>query len=285
MKPVDTPEPATSVTLVATVDAGRLARRVLLFCLACELALFLLDYTVNFSEWTDIGALRRMFNTTREDGIASWFGVTQTLLTALTLSVIWFSSSAHRRPRWKSAGWLILTGFFLYMAVDDGAQIHERVGTAFDVMRERAGDAPDLTPSYMWQVLFVPLFGAVGLFMFWFLWREIRDVAGRVLLVVAIGCQVLAVGLDFQEGLEPEHPLNVYTMIAARYDFEAFAEREFGETEYDAALHLSQSFEETIEMAAISMFWFLFLRYLSVEPREIQVRFRNRDRHAASAVV
>ena len=55
------------------------------------------------------------------------------------------------------------------MAVDDGAQLHERLGSTFKAMREDVGSSLDFFPSYPWQILFLPIFGTLGLFMLWFL--------------------------------------------------------------------------------------------------------------------
>ena len=45
-------------------------------CVVSEIALFLLDWHVNYGRLLDYGPIRRLLNTTREDGLASWFGVT-----------------------------------------------------------------------------------------------------------------------------------------------------------------------------------------------------------------
>ena len=74
-----------------TINSERLARRVLIFCLLAEIVFVFLDYHINYGEWTYIGAMRRMFNTAREDGLASWFAMTQTLLAGLTLGLIYIS--------------------------------------------------------------------------------------------------------------------------------------------------------------------------------------------------
>ena len=159
----------TSTSVELTIDSERLARRVLHFCIAAEILFVFLDYHVNYAEWTDIGAIRRMFNTAREDGLASWFATTQTLLAGLTLGLIYLSVKNGPGPRWKAKGWLVLTLFFVYMAVDDGAQLHERLGSTFKAMREDVGSSLDFFPSYPWQILFLPIFGTLGLFMLWFL--------------------------------------------------------------------------------------------------------------------
>lgn len=262
-----------STPVKLTVDSERLARRVILFCLLAEVLFVFLDYHVNYGEWTDIGAMRRLFNTAREDGLASWFATTQTLLTGLTLGFIYLSLKNRSGARGKATGWLILAIFFIYMAVDDGAQLHERVGSTVETIRSNAGSSFDFFPSYTWQLVFLPSFGALGLFMLVFLWRELQATSSRVLLLTAISFQVFAVGMDFLEGLEPTHRWNLYAIISDNYDLEPWTEARFGESAYDTLAHFSRSIEEALEMAAISIFWFLFLRHLSVVAGDLRVRF------------
>lgn len=254
------------------VDARRLARRVLWFCLLAELALLVLDYHVNYGRATEIGALRRMFNTAREDGLASWFAVTQTLLIALTLWLIYSVAKAGRKPRAIVVGWLVLALFFTYMAIDDGAQIHERLGSTFKALREASGASLDFFPSYTWQLIFLPGFAALGFFTVAFLWFELNDNASRALLVAAISLLALAVGLDFVEGLDDDHPWNAYTLLSERYDIVPWTRARFGKSDFDTLRHFSKSIEETIEMAANSLLWFIFLRHLPLMSREFRVR-------------
>lgn len=259
----------------AFVDAGRAGKVQFAACAATVVFLWWLDYYVNYSEWTDIGAIRRLCNMTREDALASWFQVTQTLLTGLTALLVWFSARHRRAGRWHVAGWLVVALFFLYMAVDDGAQVHERIGTAFDELRERGVGPGVLFPSYAWQILFVPVLGGVGAFMFAFLWRTLRSPGARMAVLLAIALQVAAVGLDFQEGLAPDHSLNAFSAIVDRWDFTEFADRQFGETPFDTVTHFSQSLEEGLEMLSIALFWTLFIRRLAQEPGELLLRFTN----------
>ncbi|MDO8795637.1 MAG: hypothetical protein Q7J25_13575 [Vicinamibacterales bacterium] len=270
-----TPPSRLAPSVTAVVNTARASRIQLSLCVGAVIFLMWLDYYVNYSEWTDIGAIRRLCNMTREDALASWFQVTQTLLTGLTALLIWFSARHRRSGGWHSTGWLVVALFFLYMAVDDGAQVHERIGTAFDELRERGVGPGVLFPSYAWQILFVPLLGGVGLFMFAFLWRTLAGRAARLTVLLAIALQAAAVGLDFQEGLAPDHSLNVYSAIVNRWDFVEFADRQFGETPFDTVTHFSQSLEEGVEMISIALFWTLFIRRLAQEPRELMLRFTD----------
>ena len=198
-----------------TVDTKRAARLIFIVCVLAEVAFVLLDYYVNYGRLTEIGALRRMVNITREDGLASFFGTLQTAMVGLTLWLIYISIKKQNRSKWTTAGWLVLAIFFTYMAIDDGAEVHERLGTTLNETTSL-----DFFPSYAWQVLFLPIFGALGLFTLVFLWRELKARAPRILLIAAISCMVLAVGLDFIEGLDYDHPWNLYTIISDHYDID-----------------------------------------------------------------
>jgi len=84
-----------------TGHTGRLLRVVFLSCLVAEVAPVYLDLTI-----------RRLFNTTRKDGLASWFQVSQTLVVALTarlLVVVMFHQPVTVVRR---GGWIIVALFF-----------------------------------------------------------------------------------------------------------------------------------------------------------------------------
>lgn len=236
------------------------------FAVGCEVFLVWADYYFNYSRGTSYGPLRRFFNIAREDGAASWFGVTQTVLIALTLVALHLGSrsrpDATRLQRW---GWLVLAIFFVYVAFDDGTQFHERIGSVWGSSRERAildGEAPGWAarlaasfPSYNWQLLFLPMFVALGLFMFAFLWRELDSAGARAALLVSIGLLACAVALDFVEGLPRAHPWNVITAWSRDAGWKAFTMEQFGRSGFDALRHFAKSLEEFIEMLAQTLLW------------------------------
>ena len=265
------------------VDAGRLARAVLVAGVLVEIALVVLDYHVNFGSAVDIGAIRRLFNIAREDGLASWLATTQTLLIALTLWLIYVSVRHRPGLHWKARAWLVLALFFSYMAVDDGAQLHERLGTAMEDWREASG-AHDLSPSYEWQVLFLPVFGLLGLFLLGFLWRELATRSSRTILVASLACIAVAVGLDFVEGLASEHPWNLYTKAADSFDLDPWTMERFGEPGYETLRHFSKSAEEFLEMLAHTLLWFLLLRHLPDTAGAFHASFRPARTASVTAV-
>ena len=246
-----------------SIDPVRLARRVFLYCVTAEIVFVLLDYHVNYGRLVDVGAIRRMTNIAREDSLASWFGTTQTLFVALTAWVLFLLSRAGHVAAWRQVGWAVVAAMFTYMAVDDGAQLHERFGTLASVWSETRGpSAFGAFPSFTWQVLFVPVFGIFGLALAFFLWKELRSRAAFALVLSALACLVVAVALDFVEGLEVDHPLNVYTWVVSQVDVADFAAARFQRNAYDAVEHFSRSLEEFLEMLASTLLWVTFLRHI-----------------------
>lgn len=148
----------------------------------------------------------------------------------------------------------MLAIFFTWMAADDGAEIHEQCANYlghFNLPRVSPWffylDKIKRFPTYYWQMLFGPFFLFMGIFMVYFLWKKLDGMKLRKYLIWGLICLIIAVGMDFFDGLSksPEMimkiiPLNKYTVI-----------------------HFSRALEELFEMFGISLLWYLFLNYLS----------------------
>ena len=155
------------------------------------------------------------------------------------------------------------------MAIDDGAQFHERIGSSFKriLHGDDVYDGMEIAgffPSYAWQLVFLPIFGAFGLFILWFLNRELELTRHKGMVVAAIGLLVLAVIADFFEGLEMDHPWSLHGWIEYTWDL----------TEYQVR-HFSKSIEEFMEMLAMTLLWITFLRHLVRTSPAIDIRFRK----------
>ena len=260
------------------VDLRRLAGRVLAVCLAIEVTLVALDYHVNYGRLSEIGAIRRLFNTAREDGLLSWFSVTQTAFVALTLWLVALTERWRGADRWRVRGWLVVTAVFVWMAMDDGAKVHERVGTATQVLAEHGsamGSVLATFPSYAWQVVFLPFFAAAGLFTLVFLWRELGDATGRALVLAGIGLFVVAVGMDFCEGLDRNHPWNPYAWLAGFQGVSAFTRARFHRAPYATLVHFSKSLEEFAEALANTLLWTAVLRHWARTAPGLRIRFEG----------
>ncbi|NWF38148.1 hypothetical protein F3F96_03225 [Mariprofundus sp. NF] len=239
------------------LNTDRLSWHVLVFLVAIELLLVLLDIVINYAEVIEYRSIHRIFNIAREDGLAGWFMTSQTLVAALVLWLLyWLSCTVDGATALQRRGWLVLALFFSYMSADDGALIHERLGTMFEEIVAESGNGGDvgilsqwleMFPSYEWQFL-LPFFAAVGLYMLYFLWRVLG--VGRPLLMViaAFSCLAVAVVLDFIEGMPKEHALNLYSWLKEAYMLEDYT-----------VDHFAKSLEEFLEMVGISLFLAVFV--------------------------
>ncbi len=253
------PADAAQRPLNVYFDGPAAVRKLLIACVLIEFFLVFIDATVNYGKWIDIGAIRRLCNIAREDGLATWFQVAQTLMAGITLWGIWLVSRQTGQPKKTILGWGILAAFFTFMSADDGAKIHERIGTTAGSLMGDAGVETsgsvgnrilDMFPSYNWQLVVLPVFIALGLFMLYFLWQQTPK--SRHLLLAGVSCFAVAVGLDFFEGLDELHPANIYTKLQTILEL----------SEYTVS-HFAKSLEEFLEMLGISFLWSLFANHLS----------------------
>ena len=225
------------------------------FCLLFEITFVLLDLFVNWYRWSDSGAIRRLFNITREDGLASLFAIVQTLAIALTVWIIYLLSRHMEVSKAVLAGWLVLALFFSYMVIDDGAMVHERIGSAF----KKANQEVEL-PSYAWQFVMAPLFVLMGIFMAGFLWKLGGRQVKRGWLLAALACLGLAVAMDYVEGMDSGYSLLVEGL---------------GWPEKTIA-HFTKSIEEFLEMLGMTFLLILFLNYLGFLTEKIEIRIADR---------
>ena len=251
------------------IDARRLITVLFFVLVGTEVFFVLADAIINVGELTELSPVRRFFNITREDGVASWFAVTQTWMLGLTAAFVYMLVRAGNAARWRRVGWAIIAIFLMYMAMDDGAQFHERIGSSVSTLLD--GEDADsgmgvagFFPSYAWQLVFLPIFAAFGLFILWFLNKELQVANDKLMVMAAIGLLVLAVVADFFEGLDIEHPLNLLGWIETTWDLSEYQVR-----------HYSKSIEEFLEMLAITVLWVVFLRHLvRIAPR-LELQFRR----------
>lgn len=247
-----------------SINPEKLVTVLFFVLLGCEIFFVLGDMFMNVEEWTKHRPMRRFFNITREDGIASWFAVTQTWMMGLTAGLIYWVSRVRGAARWQRIGWMVITIFMLYMSMDDGSKFHERVGSSVKTMLGGEESAESIFPSYTWQLVFLPIFGSVGLYMLWFLNRELSTARDKLYIVAAIGLMVLAVAADFFEGLEMDDPRNLHGWIKQAGDFSTYQVR-----------HYSKSLEEFMEMLAMTTFWVVFLRHLFYLTPGLHFRWRD----------
>jgi hypothetical protein len=234
------------------VRPSRLATWVLLTFLGVEIVLVLLDILVGQAPHV-MRSMRKLCDMAGESSMANWISSAQTLLVA---AVAWLAGVRARvegasRPR--RAAWAAIAGFFLFMALDDGSMLHERLGTLFERQLEQGGALgccgwlQHSLGSYHWIALLGPLFAAMGIFMLVFLWRELGSRQARVTLLLALGCLAVAVGLDYLEGTETGY---IGVMRLLHWDA-------------DPVKHYSRVLEELIELFGTTLFLVTFVQHLT----------------------
>ncbi|QTA82299.1 Uncharacterized protein dnl_46730 [Desulfonema limicola] len=234
------------------IDFVKLAQKVLIICLCIEIGFVLLDFFINYNKWSGYKSLHRLCNIAREDSLASLFGTIQTLMAGLTLwLIVLIQKNNTQTPKKEIFGWCVLAVFFTYMAIDDGAEIHERLGTVFEQMYKGSNHILSFFPSYAWQIIFVPIFGVISIYTYMFLWKQLDTGYSKLLITGAIACFIMAVVLDFFEGMDITHNWNLQTIIKKKYSLKTYT-----------VSHFSKSLEEFLEMAGITFFWVCFIACL-----------------------
>ena len=237
-----------------------------------EIAIVMFDALVTELGWVPIGAVQRFFNITREDGLPNFFSSFQmlavaTVLLLITLVIRGQNQGARSKLVW---GWGLITALFFYMGVDDATKLHERIGTLFGELVTGSEGSPDpgflgqlydVFPSYTWQLVLGPVVAVAGLFVIVFLMRQLPALHLKLLIWVAMGLFVIAVGMDFVEGMENGFMLRVADGFS---------------TSTGRAVHFSKSIEEFLEMVGTTIFLFVFLKTLMAAAPSITFDFRSK---------
>ena len=218
-----------------------------------------MDALISESGWVSIGAARRLFNISREDGVGNFFATFQALAVGDVLLLITLVVRGQSRGTASRTfvGWGVLTGLFLFLGIDDGTKLHERVGSIFKALVTDSsgdgsagflGDLYDVFPSYTWQLVFGPFIIVMGLFLIVFLMKELPSLRLKGLIVMALGLFFVAEAMDFIEGMDNN---DIFDHVADLFS-----------TTPGHAVHFSKSIEEFLEMAATTVFLFVFLKKL-----------------------
>ncbi len=235
-----------------------ITRRIFWCALGIELLIVFLDVFVNHYKWSSVGSIRRMVNITREDSLSNWFSSFQLIMVGYVLWLIAFAVKNQMQNNYKRKFycWAGIGIFFIYMGIDDAIKFHERMGTAFKVLLSRSVEtsgpgildsAYNAFPSYTWQLIFGPFFIAMGIFLIWFLRKELVSHNLWYWFLVAISLYALAIELDFVEGLDNQP----YSGIAGFFSTEDYRIR-----------HMSKALEEFVEMFGTTIFLTVFLKNL-----------------------
>jgi hypothetical protein len=256
------------------LDARRASRTVAYVGLGAGVLLVLLDLVVVFAHDGRVGPFREIFWLTAEETVGTWFAASQTLLVGIVLIGIGLVARkvADQQPAWP---WHLLGAIFVYLSMDDAAQVHESLGTvvehATDLPQPLAGIV-EAFPTYHWQLVFgLPLLALVYLVL-GFAAPRLRCREAKRALIAAVCLLALAVVLDFLEGLPAGHPMNLAERIVGWVDLEAVSRAAFGEPAIITVGHLLRVVEEFVEMAAMTLLLALFTGHLVLTAVPLRLR-------------
>jgi hypothetical protein len=197
----------------------------------------------------------RLFDLSLEMNIPTFFTILLLISASLLLAVITVLNYKEKNP--DVSKWIMLSLGFLFMAYDEGFQVHEDL---VGVVRPLLGDGNLGYFYYAWVVPGMALVLVLGLFFLRFLFR--LPVATRQLFILAA-----IIYLSGCIGFE---------LIGGRYD------ELYGFGRYDAlygyeslTYNMISTVEESLEMAGLIFFIYALLVHVEDNYQEVRFRFTS----------
>jgi hypothetical protein len=183
----------------------------------------------------------RLLNLNNEGNIPSWYSSLSLLLSSGLLAAIGLEKRAQRAP--FATHWMILAGIFVYLSLDEAAEIHE-MGMDLLASFHLTGHL-----YYSWVILGGLFVTIVGISYLRFLGHlpvttmRLFLVSGSLYVGGAIGIEMIGAHWDFLHGQESL----TYALLVA--------------------------LEETMEMSGIAVFIHTLCSYIEQESHEIRLIF------------
>jgi hypothetical protein len=217
------------------------------------LFLLLLDVSIVYWKIIDIPVenLRNIFDITLKQSLANFASSIQRIFISITLIVIFFTLRTVDKRR--AFMWFITGVFFIYMALNEGIGFHKIIHDTVKEIIYSSNQSSILVklllmfPSYYWQLVLGPFFLVMGLFILFFLLKELKGSHLKRYVYLAFLCFIIAETLSFLEG--------TYIPVSIIHDKFGFYS--------DTIVHFMRITEETLELSATTFFWYVFLTYLS----------------------
>lgn len=191
------------------------------------------------------------FDVDQEKSLATWWA--SATLAALGVMTWFVGQSRPNTSFGERLGWWMLAFGFLFLSVDESCMLHERIGGKTDI-------GVDTPFEYArWIVLWLPLAGMFGCFIFWKMWRGSK----QTVIGLAIGATVFLAGAVGTELINSANRFNADPAIVERQRLEA---TDFEETQplvftgkENYAYIAGTAIEEFLEMLGVVIwFWVMF---------------------------
>jgi len=199
------------------------------------------------------------FDLRQEANIATYF---ESAALAMAAIICWISGSVNGGqtfPKWDRylPGWRTLAGVFLFLSIDELAQIHEQ----FNRVKPGFTGQLSFVDHYSWVVVYLPGVVCIGIAFLPFLWRLPRKTAALIVLsgvlyvLGAAGLELVGAWQQVVDGIARDDARNALRSIA----------------------------EETMETGAIILFIWVALTALAERQADIILRITQRRPLAAAA--
>ncbi len=249
---------------IQTINMQRLIKIIFISCIAIQVSLIFLDYIFNYLDVFDDKSIRRIWNIARESSIPTWFSSTQAQALGITVFLIAIVQAPYI-SRFKMWIWLFIGMFFLWIGIDDAAEIHEKLGGALERMinDDESGIIINFllkNPSYSWHTFIAPFFALCGLGIMLFLWMAFWRLSLIHYLILGFGCWAIAQGIDFTEGLDDidEFYKQIQESLSLEHKY--------------AVSHTFKVVEEVLEMFGTTLLWIGFLYYFANISNGLQIK-------------
>ena len=187
------------------------------------------------------------FRTQRENNIPTWYQSSALLLCSLLLATI--ASGQKRLGQPYVRHWRFLAAVFLFLSVDEAAQIHEGVGNLVRRVIDTSGSL-----AYAWVIPYGILVAVLAVAYLGFLAHLPRRI--RRLFVLAGGGYVgAAVGVEMVQAVLDRGPYRLARVASP----------------------VAANIEETTEMAAIVLFVYALLSYIASHLPQVHLYVGDAD--------
>ncbi|MDM8567517.1 hypothetical protein QUF74_17950 [Candidatus Halobeggiatoa sp. HSG11] len=254
---------------IRIVNIQQWIKVIFISCILAQIFFIVCDYIFNYEDIFDDKSFRRIWNIARENSLPTWFASMQAQALGITVFLIAIVQS--RYISWfKLSIWVLIGMFFLWIGIDDMAEIHEKLGGFL----ERAVTKDDTewsgpiglllkNPSYSWHTFIAPFFALCGLLIAVFLWTAFWKLNLTRYLVLGFGCWIIAQGIDFTEGLDgiDDFYLSIKEMLNIEYEY--------------GVSHTFKVVEEELEMLGTTLLWVGFLHYFANVADGLKIQLKS----------
>ncbi len=249
----------------------RWGRRILIVLVVGVLGLSRLSLIVNIMYIEDLPGSRTarlLFSVDQESSVPTWWAIVVLALVGQLTAVV---GTQQAKNRSELVTWWALAAGFVFLSIDEGAMLHERVGFLFNVSGEFR--------HVPWMIIWLPLAAVVGGVVLWRLWRISR----RLVIGLTIGAIVFLAGAVVLETInvsnrgqaQQQAQTELAQLIEQRGDASLVPDKEIdrnGERNYSWVIGTAA--EELLEMLG-AVIWFAVILRAGTNDRRTRARRRG----------